>query len=106
MLNRWNLIIPTSIVAAVLAIAVALAAPSDRNGTDTSASQSAQAQPAGFGQALKQIREGRDIFRYQTFGDEAFWGDTLRLHGIYNVPEGHHEIDHAMAIAIAYINPS
>jgi hypothetical protein len=80
MLNRWNLIIPTSIVAAVLAIAVALAAPSDRNGTDTSASQSAQTQAAGFGQALKQIREGRDIFRYQTFGDEAFWGDTLRLH--------------------------
>lgn len=32
--------------------------------------------------------------------------DTIRLHGIYNVPEGHHEIDDAMAIAIAYINPS
>jgi hypothetical protein len=33
-------------------------------------------------------------------------GDTLRLHGIYNVPEGHHAIDDAMIIAIAYINPS
>lgn len=33
-------------------------------------------------------------------------GETLRLHGIYNVPEGHHLIDDAMAIAIAYINPS
>jgi hypothetical protein len=32
--------------------------------------------------------------------------DTIRLHGIYNVPEGHHEVDDAMAIAIAYINPS
>jgi hypothetical protein len=31
---------------------------------------------------------------------------TIRLHGIYNVPEGHHPIDDAMAIAIAYINPS
>lgn len=31
---------------------------------------------------------------------------TIRLHGIYNVPEGHHEVDDAMAIAIAYINPS
>jgi hypothetical protein len=30
-------------------------------------------------------------------------GDTIRLHGIYNVPEGHHLIDDAMAIAIAYI---
>ena len=28
---------------------------------------------------------------------------TIRLHGIYNVPEGHHLIDDAMAIAIAYI---
>jgi len=24
--------------------------------------------------------EGRHIFRYDTFGDEAFWGDTLKLH--------------------------
>ena len=23
---------------------------------------------------------GRNIFRYDTFGDEAFWGDTLQLH--------------------------
>jgi hypothetical protein len=26
------------------------------------------------------LDEGRQIFRYDTFGDEAFWGDTLRLH--------------------------
>ena len=26
------------------------------------------------------IDEGRRIFRYDTFGDEAFWGDQLRLH--------------------------
>jgi hypothetical protein len=26
------------------------------------------------------IEEGRRTFRYETFGDEAFWGDTLRLH--------------------------
>jgi hypothetical protein len=30
--------------------------------------------------ALKQIREGRNTFRYATFGDEAFWGDGLGLH--------------------------
>src|SRR5881409_2169544 len=23
---------------------------------------------------------GRQIFRFDTFGDEAFWGDTLKLH--------------------------
>src|SRR5829696_2814409 len=26
------------------------------------------------------FREGRDIFRNETFGDEAFWGQTIRLH--------------------------
>jgi hypothetical protein len=30
--------------------------------------------------ALQQVREGRDTFRYATFGDEAFWGDTIGLH--------------------------
>ncbi|MCC6455597.1 MAG: c-type cytochrome [Caldilineaceae bacterium] len=26
------------------------------------------------------IEEGRHIFRYDTFGDEVYWGDTLHLH--------------------------
>jgi cytochrome c peroxidase len=29
---------------------------------------------------LDQLREGRDTFRYATFGDEVFWGDGLGLH--------------------------
>lgn len=30
--------------------------------------------------AARIAREGRKIFRHDTFGDEAFWGGTLRLH--------------------------
>ena len=30
--------------------------------------------------AERMIREGREIFRHDTFGSEAFWGQTLRLH--------------------------
>ena len=30
--------------------------------------------------AARMLEEGRQIFRYDTFGDEAFWGDTLKLH--------------------------
>jgi hypothetical protein len=30
--------------------------------------------------AVKQIREGRETFRYATFGDEDFWGGVLHLH--------------------------
>jgi len=28
----------------------------------------------------RMVDEGRDTFRFDTFGDEVFWGDTLRLH--------------------------
>lgn len=31
-------------------------------------------------QAEHSLDEGRQIFRYDTFGDESFWGDTLKLH--------------------------
>jgi hypothetical protein len=30
--------------------------------------------------ATQLIEEGRHTFRFDTFGDEAFWGDTLKLH--------------------------
>src|SRR5579862_1551987 len=30
--------------------------------------------------ARELIAAGRHTFRFDTFGDEAFWGDTLRLH--------------------------
>lgn len=30
--------------------------------------------------AQQMIEEGRRTFRFDTFGDEAFWGDTLQLH--------------------------
>jgi hypothetical protein len=30
--------------------------------------------------AQEMIEEGRQTFRFDTFGDEAFWGDALQLH--------------------------
>jgi hypothetical protein len=30
--------------------------------------------------ARRMLDEGRRVFRFETFGDEAFWGDTLKLH--------------------------
>lgn len=45
----------------------------------------AQRPQSGFDQLVQQnaqrmINEGRKAFRFDTFGDEAFWGDTLKLH--------------------------
>src|SRR5262245_40548515 len=31
-------------------------------------------------QGVAKIAQGRQIFRFDTFGDQAWWGDTLRLH--------------------------
>lgn len=33
-----------------------------------------------LGNAVDKTTKGRQIFRFDTFGDEAFWGDTLKLH--------------------------
>ena len=30
--------------------------------------------------ARQLLDEGRRVFRYETFGDEAYWGETLKLH--------------------------
>jgi len=35
---------------------------------------------AVFAQARATLEEGRRAFRFDTFGDEDFWGGTLRLH--------------------------
>jgi hypothetical protein len=48
----------------------ASAAPPAKRGFD--------AEIARHGQTM--LDEGRKIFRYETFGSEAFWGDSLQLH--------------------------
>ena len=30
--------------------------------------------------AARKVQQGEQIFRFDTFGDQAFWGDTLKLH--------------------------
>jgi hypothetical protein len=40
----------------------------------------APADRANAQNAVEMLVEGRETFRFDTFGDEAFWGDTLRLH--------------------------
>lgn len=34
----------------------------------------------GLSQAEQTLAQGKHIFRFDTFGDEAFWGDTIKLH--------------------------
>lgn len=44
------------------------------SGTDTSLDESVRSH------AETLLASGRDAFRFDTFGDEVFWGDTLQLH--------------------------
>jgi hypothetical protein len=64
------LVVATFATVALLGVIVASAAPLFRNGIDAEINRHAQAM----------IDEGRKIFRYDTFGSEAFWGDALQLH--------------------------
>jgi hypothetical protein len=58
---------------------------------EIAAQQDSGTQPAGnqhtndfdrqiHANARRMVEEGRRSFRFDTFGDEAFWGDTLKLH--------------------------
>ena len=37
------------------------------------------------GNAGKMIRQGQQTFRFDTFGDQAFWGGQLKLHETINM---------------------
>jgi hypothetical protein len=83
-----NLIVGTIAVCALTAIASMSAGEGFGIGGNATP-QAAAAAGTGFGlqgslkewgPALAMLERGRRIFRFDTFGDEAFWGGTLRLH--------------------------
>ena len=69
---RWlAVLIPVAVVASWM-----LSTPSAR--ADKSGRVAADAAVAENARLM--LDEGRRVFRFETFGDEAFWGDTLKLH--------------------------
>jgi len=56
--------------AVICGSAIAFAAPHAKKSFDAQITQNAD----------NMLEQGRKIFRYDTFGSEAFWGDTLHLH--------------------------
>ena len=59
----------------VLLIAGALAISRSASVNAHNASQNSVAQ-----NAVNKVEQGEHIFRFDIFGDQAFWGDTLKLH--------------------------
>src|SRR5499425_1802371 len=70
LMERKSKVLVIAAFGAVALLGVASAAPPSQSGSDAEINRHAQAM----------IDEGRTIFRYDTFGSEAFWGDTLQLH--------------------------
>ena len=69
---------------ALLSIVVFACLPGHASGQADPAAR-AKKQPADFDGTIRShssrmLEEGRKTFRYDTFGSEAFWGDTLQLH--------------------------
>jgi len=74
MSKRVVVVVAGSVTAGVLGAALALAAK-----------PAPQQPPKGFDAEIAHhsqmlFEEGRKVFRYDTFGSEAFWGDALQLH--------------------------
>src|SRR5688572_12199382 len=74
----------TSYIKPALAIGILLGACGDDNNTsitaDAAAEEPKEPNDPTLAAATRMIEEGRETFRYDTFGDETFWGDTLKLH--------------------------
>lgn len=69
----------TTIVAAGL-LALAMAAGAGDAERESSGRLSSRIDQRNLADAIDEIKRGKEIFRYDTFGDEVFWGDALRLH--------------------------
>ena len=65
-----------------LVLAVALAACAREDAVLPVAPSSDDALAAKGGQSPATLADGKSIFRYDTFGDETFWTDTLRMHEV------------------------
>ena len=71
--------------AAVLGLFTLAFEAAERGLADEPKSPPAARKPSGVDPAIshfsaKMLQEGRRTFRYDTFGDEAFWGGALKLH--------------------------
>jgi hypothetical protein len=77
-----NTILAIGLICAIsvaLALALANGSPAARTAAAEDETQTAQEQTIDQN-ANGMLSNGRQVFRYATFGDEAFWGNTLKLH--------------------------
>jgi len=85
-MSRAQVLLAGGILAFATASTAMLRQPAQSQPTPTTGkTDPTTSRAAGFDVTINQnaqrmIAEGRKIFRHDTFGDEAFWGDQLKLH--------------------------
>jgi hypothetical protein len=67
---------------ALAALALTACGGSAGGAPDPAGATGAEAQSRQSGQQTALAAQGRHVFRYETFGDEAKWTDTLRMHEV------------------------
>jgi len=66
-----------AVVAVAVAVSLSVAVFQSRAAEDQA---NAFSKDPAASNAVQLVTDGRNVFRFDTFGDEAFWGDTLGLH--------------------------
>jgi hypothetical protein len=74
--NATKLLFSVCAVSAVVLVATSLSARGEPPSAPAPATWDARVQS----NAAEMMAEGRRVFRYETFGSEAFWGEGLHLH--------------------------
>src|SRR5512142_917675 len=74
-MKRFHLYVITSLLLLAWVTAIAASCHSSKSSAGTTSTGDAIKDNAN-----SMVDQGRKIFRFDTFGSEAFWGDTLKLH--------------------------
>jgi hypothetical protein len=86
MVGRETFVAKTAVLGTTALLVAALAVSAFASEPDSSADAGKIADTLHGTNVSALISQGRQTFRFDTFGDEAFWGDTLQLH---RAIEGH-----------------
>src|SRR5437667_307701 len=75
--GKWAMPLAASLASALVAMGLTAVASAPQVSARTGGSATRQGQGNAAGAAL--ISQGKQTFRFDTFGDQAFWGGTLHL---------------------------
>src|SRR5215469_13942231 len=77
--SRWAIPLAASVAAALVAMSLTALASSQKPSAAGASARPGVAADRWDGEDNGLVRQGKQTFRFDTFGDQAFWGGTLHL---------------------------